>query len=106
MDNMETALSKNGVIIRLPDERWLHLTESHSEMAGYYSEVLETIEEPGAVYEGTAGEFLAARELAIDKYLVVVYKEVNNSDGFVITAFLTSKVKQLEWRRKIWPQQK
>jgi hypothetical protein len=46
------------------------------------------------------------RELAIDKYQVVVYKEVDNSDGFVITTFLTSKVKQLERRRKIWPQQK
>jgi len=103
---MDTALSKNNVLIRLTDERWLHLTESHSEMAGYYSDVLETIEDPNSIYEGTAGELLAAREVAIDKYLVVVYKEADKSDGFVITAFLTSKVKQLERRRKIWPQQK
>lgn len=64
-------------------------------MAGYYFEVLETIEDPCATYEGIAGEYLAARELAIDKYLVVVYKEVDDRDGFVITAFLTSKFKQL-----------
>jgi hypothetical protein len=64
-------------------------------MAGYYSEVLETIEDPSAVYEGNDGEFLAAKELAIDKYLVVVYKEADKNDGFEITAFLTSKVKQL-----------
>ena len=82
------------------------VTESHSEMAGYYSEVLETIEDPITVYEGTAGEYLAARELAIDKYLVVVYKEAYKNDGFVITVFLTSKVKQLERRRKRWPPQK
>ena len=58
---METALSKNSVLIRLPDERWLHLTESHSEMAGYYSEVLETVEDPCAVYEGTVGERIGNR---------------------------------------------
>lgn len=28
--------------------------------------------------------------------LVVVYKELNNDDGFIITAFLTRKVKQFE----------
>ena len=103
---METALSKNGVPIRLPDERWLHLTESHSEMAGYYADVLETIEDPNAIYEGGSGELLASRELEIDKYLVVVYKEVNREDGFVITAFLTRKIGQLEQRRKIWLRQK
>ena len=62
---METALSINDVPIRLPDERWIHLTEGHSEMAGYYSEVLETIEDPDAVYEGNSGEFLAAKEIQL-----------------------------------------
>ena len=103
---METALSKNGVPIRLPDERWLHLTESHSEMEGHYSDVLETIEDPGSIYEGGSGELLAIRELDTNKYIVVVYKEVDEKDGFIITSFLTSKIKQLERRKKIWPQQK
>jgi hypothetical protein len=82
-----TALSKNGVPIRLPDERWIHLTEGHSEMAGYYSEVLETLEDPDAIYEGGSGELLAAKEIQTDKYIVVVYKEISEKDGFVITAF-------------------
>ncbi len=68
--HMETAVSKNGMSIRLPDERWLHLTESHSEMAGYYADVLETIEDPDTIYEGGSGELLASSELEIDKYLV------------------------------------
>jgi hypothetical protein len=34
------VISKNNVLIRLPDERWFHITEEHSEMAGYYFEVL------------------------------------------------------------------
>lgn len=40
------------MLIRLPDERWFHITEKHSEMAGYYFEVLKTVEEPEIIYEG------------------------------------------------------
>ena len=52
---MEIVQSKNGVPIRLTEERWLHITEEHSEMAGYYFEVLETVQVPEAIYEGKAG---------------------------------------------------
>ncbi|MEA2045195.1 MAG: hypothetical protein U9N48_01525 [Euryarchaeota archaeon] len=103
---METARSKNNVPIRLPDERWLHITESHSEMAGFYSDVLETVEDPDAIYEGRLGEFLAMREAQTDKYLVVVYKEVSREDGFVITSFLTRRKTQLDRRPKIWERQR
>jgi hypothetical protein len=72
---MDIAQSKHGVPIRLTEERWLHITEEHSEMAGYYFEVLETIQEPQAIYEGKAGERLAIKEIEPGKYMVVVYKE-------------------------------
>ena len=74
-------------------------------MAGYYSEVLETLEDPDAIYEGGSGELLAAK-IHADKYLVVVYKEISEKDGFVITAFLSSRKRQLERRAKVWPRQK
>jgi hypothetical protein len=54
----DTVISKNSVSIRLPEERWFHITEEHSEMAGYYFDVLDTVEEPEAIYEGKTGEFL------------------------------------------------
>jgi len=60
--------SKNGVLIKLTEERWFHITEEHSEMAGYYFEVLETVEEPEAIYEGKAGEYIAVREIEKGKY--------------------------------------
>jgi hypothetical protein len=99
---MVIVKSKNGVPIRLPKERWFHITEEHSEMAGYYFEVLETVEGPEAIYEGQRGEFIAVKEIAKGKYLVAIYKELNQEDGFIITAFLTRRKKQLERRRKIW----
>ncbi len=89
------------VPIRLSDERWFHITENHSEVAGYYYEVLECVEEPETIYEGRAGECIAI-ELENGKYIVVIYKEVRENDGFIITAFLTSKKKQLERRRRLW----
>jgi hypothetical protein len=100
---MESAQSRNGVTIRLPEERWFHITEEHSEMAGYYYDVLETVQEPTAVYEGKDGELLAVKEIEDGKYLVVIYKEANSADGFVITAFLTRRIEQISRRTKIWP---
>jgi len=99
---MDVVKSKNGVPIRLTEERWLHITEEHSEMAGYYFEVLETIEEPDEIFEGRAGEYISVREIEAGKYIVVIYREVSKEDGFVITAFITRRKKQLERRRRLW----
>ena len=83
---LETVLSKNGVPIRLPDERWVHITEEHCELAGLRLEVLETVANPSRVLAGGKGELLAVREISSAKYLVVVYRELEN-DGFIITEF-------------------
>jgi hypothetical protein len=99
---LETVLSKNGVPIRLTDERWVHITEEHCELAGLRLEVLETVANPSRVLAGGKGELLAVREISSAKYLVVVYRELEN-DGFIITAFLTSKTKALNRRNQIWP---
>lgn len=97
-----TAKSINGITIRLPDERWIHITEEHSEMAGYLYDVLETIETPLAIFEGNSGELLAAREIETGKYIIVAYREVTQADGFIITAFLTRRWNQIERRKKLW----
>jgi hypothetical protein len=100
---MEIVRSKNHVFIRLTEERWVHITEEHSEMAGYYFEVLETVQEPEAIYKGKADEVIAVREIEQGKYLVVVYKEVSEEDGFIVTAFLTKRIEQIRRREKLWP---
>jgi len=100
---LDIVISKNGVPIRLTEERWLHITEEHSEMAGYYFEVLETIQEPEAFYEGKAEELIAVKEIEQGKYFVVVYKEVSKEDGFIITSFMTRRINQIKRRVKLWP---
>ena len=96
------ATSKNGVQVRLTDERWAHVTEEHCELAGLRVDVLETVAEPERVLEGNEGELLAVRETEPGKHLVVVYRETAD-DGFVITAFLTRRVRSLDKRRQLWP---
>jgi hypothetical protein len=94
--------SRNGVPIRLTDERWAHVTEEHGELAGLRLEVLQTIAEPVRVLEGREGALLAVRELEPGKDLVAVYRELEQ-DGFVITAFLTRRRVSLNRRRQLWP---
>jgi hypothetical protein len=94
--------SKHGVPIRLPDERWAHITEEHAELAGLRLEVLETIADPEAIFPGRAGECLAVRELEPGKWLVAIYREISD-DGFVITAFLTRRRHVLNRRSRLWP---
>lgn len=97
----ETVTSQNGVTIRLTDERWAHITEEHCELAGMRLEVLESVARPSRIYEGNDGELLAARETEVGKFLVAVYREVG-ADGFIITAFLTRRIKSLERRKLLW----
>jgi hypothetical protein len=101
---LRIALSRNGVAVRLPDERWVHITEEHSELAGRLFDVIETVEQPDSVFEGSMGEFLAVRAVETEKYLVVVYREMSATDGLVITAFLTKRIRQIARRKQIWPQ--
>jgi len=99
---IETILSQNNIPIRLTDERWAHITEEHCELAGMRLEVLEAIENPSRILAGGEEELLAIQEIEKDKFLVVVYRELNN-DGFIITAFLTRRIKSLNRRKQIWP---
>ena len=98
----DIVVSKNGIPIRLTDERWVHISEEHNELAGMRLEVLETIVQPVKILVGGAGEVLALREIEPGKYLVVVYRE-SSVDGFIITAFLTRRVNSLNRRQQLWP---
>ncbi len=100
------AKSVNQVQIRLTDERWVHITEGHPEMAGLYFEVLETINSPDVVVEGNDGELLAVKQTQNNKHLVAVYRETDKQDGFVITAFTTTRPSFISQRKKLWERQK
>ena len=98
---MDVAYSKRGVPIRLPPDRWTHIVEHHDDLAGYRDGVLETIESPDVIARGKTGELLAVRTMD-DRSLVVVYREVARTDGFVITAFFTTQPDRIRKRGLVW----
>jgi hypothetical protein len=98
----DSVISKNGVPIRLTDERWTHISEEHSELTGMRAEVLDTVARPKCIYAGNASELLAVKEIGGGKWLVAVYRELRD-DGFVITAFLTRRIISFERRKQLWP---
>ena len=103
---MEIAHSKNGVPIRLSDERWSHVVRRHPEMRWQRHRVLDAIAAPDVVQRGDYGALLAARYYnqppAAGLFVVAVYRELSSDDGFLITAYLARRLssrREVLWSR-------
>lgn len=76
----------------------------HPEMDGQKEQVLETVSDPAVIQEGDFGELIAGRFYdktpLTSKHLVVIYKEIGDDDGFVITAYYATK--RSERRKTVW----
>ncbi len=75
-------------------------------MKKHRAEVLETIAEPDVIQQGDFGVLLAARlyprTALTSKYVIVAYRERGETDGFVLTAYLTSRPtsrRRILWKR-------
>ena len=95
----------------------VHIVKGHPELMNKEAEILETINSPEIVQKGDAGSLLAIKKfhktpVTENKYLVVAYKELSESDGFVLTAVSCERVRSahshstyssdLKRRLKIW----
>lgn len=97
--------SVRGHRIRLTIRQWVHIIENHDYMAGNRELVLETVADPDELLQGEAGATLALRAYPqtnlTAKTAVVVYRD--EPDGFVITAWLTSRPEQMRARGvRVW----
>ncbi len=103
---MDIAISKNNIPIRLTSERWQHITTGHPEVAGYYYEILEAIENPEIIYEGNYNAKIAIKKFqeSITTFVVVVYKEISDTDGFIITAHFSNKQQEFKKKKVLWKQ--
>jgi hypothetical protein len=98
--------SRNGVPVRLTDERWLHIISRHPEMRELRDRVLETLASPEMIQQGDFGELLAfhfyPETPLTSKFLVVAYREVSAEDGFILTSYLSSRPvvrRPIIWKR-------
>lgn len=97
----QVAIPVNQIAIRLTNERWQHIVSEHPEVEIYRVEILKTISDPERVLDGGEDELLAQREVEAGKWLIVVYREMVD-DGFIITAFVTRRIRSLDKRTVIW----
>ena len=98
------AKSIAGVKIRLTQERWHHIITSHLEIdPKEYKIVLDVVENPDVILRGDSGEPLAAKKQSRKRvWNVVIYKEINKEDAFIVTGYLTSDNNWLFKREIIW----
>lgn len=96
-----------GRSVRLTDERLAHILE-HPEMAGMEPAIVRTLREPAAVVQSLSDpaarlhyRFYSGTRVG-DKFLCVVVK-VADDDAFVLTAYLTDKIKK---GVRLWPIEK
>lgn len=88
---------------RLTHRQWVHITESHDYMAGNREKVLETVTDPDLLVQGDLGATIALRHYSetniTEKTCVVIYRD--EEDGFIISAFLTSRPDRIIRRSRV-----
>jgi len=96
------ADSVNGVPIRLTDERWEHILDSHPELASYRETLLDAIENPDYILASRRGAFAAVAVLGRKAFLHVFYVEKSRRDGFIISARVEEKLDKAKilWRKE------
>ena len=92
---IQITFSVQGVPVRLTPERWEHITKRHPELTGQEERVLEAVGNPDEVQRGDLGTLLAVKRQD-SLYLVVVYRELADADGFVVTAYLAERLRRRE----------
>jgi hypothetical protein len=94
-----------GRQIRLTEERWAHISE-HPEMAGMRPALEETLRAPEDVVVSLSDPAVQlyyrfyGRTMVAEKFLCVVVR-FSTEDAFVVTAYLTDRVKK---GKVVWPE--
>ena len=101
---MQIVKSVVGIPIRLTPERTEHIERRHPEMSSEVERILETLSLPYYVQQGDAGTLIAARHCPktplTEKYCCVVYRELSQDDGFIVTAYFATR--PADWRNIVW----
>lgn len=102
--DLATVLSKNGVSIRLTNERWNHIKTAHPEIdPDDFDRFIKVISDPEFILKGSKKELLAVKKVPGKKlWIVVPYIEIERHNGFVLTAYYTNDLKWLFKKEIIW----
>jgi len=97
-----TAYSVNGVPIRLTEERWEHILDSHPDLASLRETLLDAVENPDYILASRRGGMAAVLILGRNAFLHVFYIEKSRRDGFIISARVEEKMNKAKivWRKE------
>ncbi|MFQ5456647.1 MAG: DUF4258 domain-containing protein [Nitrospirota bacterium] len=88
------VLSKLGKRIRTTKRYWEYIAEKHESIKGLEHEVKRTLEEPEYVRLSKEDKDVYLYYSRYNNYYLCVVCRHLNGDGFVITAYLTDKIKK------------
>ena len=96
------AESINGVPIRLTEERWEHILDSHPELASYRETILDAVENPDYILASRRRALAAVVVLGGRAFLHVFYVEKSRRDGFILSAYLEEEIDKAKivWRKE------
>lgn len=95
------VLGRLGKRIRVTEDHWKFIVnEKHLEIEGMEAEVQETLINPDTVRESQQDEAVFLYYRKFGKYFTCVVCRHLNGEGFIITCYLTNKVKE---GQQIWP---
>lgn len=96
------AHSISGVPIRLTDERWEHILDSHPELGAFRDKLLDAVGNPDYILASRRGAFAAVVVLGRKAFLHVFYVEKGRHDGFILSARLQDRMDKarIVWRKE------
>ena len=88
--------------IRTTKNYWRKIREEkHQDLIAGIEEIIETIEKPDEVYQSVKDETVAIQYRKYLKFTLVAVTKHLNGDGFLVTAYQTSRPKMKG--EKLWP---
>lgn len=94
--------ASTGKVIRTTKSHWELITKvKHPEMDGKETEVKRCLSEPVEIRRSSEVPDVYLYYYPYEKYFICVVARHLNGDGFIITAYMTDKIKegQTEWKR-------
>lgn len=88
------VVSKLGKRIRASKNHWESIVKKHESVAGLEAKVRETIRNPAYIRVSKEDDRVFLYYSPCGKYYLCVVCRHLNSDGFIITAYLTDRIKK------------
>lgn len=93
MKIIETT-SKDGKLIRLTARQWKHIMKRHPEMARRIHDIEEAIRNPTKIVRFSDETTKFYRFIKQERRYIMAAVKILNGEGFVITAYLTKKIRR------------